>query len=211
VDTISALMHDVVLVPEGRTDFEWLRLLARAVDLRQGWTDGECRFSTHIGIIPTHDAAVVATVAALSPVHPWLTTLVDGDAEGLAYAQTLVAAAARPAVILRWPHAWTIEDVIGWILQADPATVLAQVGQVLVPAPATVALLTERLKSEDRAALGLKQDVVAYEAIAEVIGTVDACRARARQLLNGMSEVLIGGTHAQFALDVGSGTVIFQP
>ncbi len=211
VDTISALMHDVVLVPEGRTDFEWLRLLARAVDLHQGWADGECRFSTHIGIIPTHDAAVAATVAALALVHPRLTTLVDGDADGLGYAQVLIAAAARPAVILRWPHAWTIEDVIGWILQAEPATALAQLGQVLDPAPATVALLSERLKSEDRATHGLKQDVVAYEAVAEVVGAVDACCARARGLLNGMSEVLLGGVHAQFTPDVGSGTVVFQP
>lgn len=211
VDTIGALMHDVVLVPEGRTDFEWLRLLARAVDLRQGWTDGECRFSTHIGVIPTHDAAVAATVAALAHVHPRLTTLVDGDVEGLGYAQTLVAATARPAVVLRWPDAWTIEDVIGWILQADSPTVLAHLGQVLVPAPETVERLTERLKSEDRAAHGLKQDVVAYETVAEVIGTVDACCARARQLLNGMSEVLLGGTHAQFTADVGSGAVIFRP
>jgi predicted ATP-dependent endonuclease of OLD family len=35
VDTIAAIMHDFVLVPEGRTDYDWLKLFVRAVDLRQ--------------------------------------------------------------------------------------------------------------------------------------------------------------------------------
>ena len=34
-DTIAALMPDVVLVPKGRIDQEWLKLLAQAVDLSQ--------------------------------------------------------------------------------------------------------------------------------------------------------------------------------
>lgn len=211
VDTIGALMHDVVLIPEGRIDFEWLRLLARAVDLQQGWADGECRFSTHIGVIPTHDAAVVATVAALTRVHPRLTALVDGDPEGIGYAQALVASPAPPAVIARWPQAWTIEDAIGWILQADAPTALPRVSQVLAPAPVTVASLVDRLKSEDRAAYGLKQDVVAYEAVAEVIGSVHACCGRARDLLNAMSEVLLSGAHPRFNPSATDATVVFQP
>jgi putative ATP-dependent endonuclease of OLD family len=45
VDSITALMHDAVLVPEGRIDQEWLKLLVRAVDLAQGWTEAtESRF-----------------------------------------------------------------------------------------------------------------------------------------------------------------------
>lgn len=35
VETIAAVMHEFVLVPEGRTDFEWLGLLVRAVDLHR--------------------------------------------------------------------------------------------------------------------------------------------------------------------------------
>ena len=67
VDTIGALMHDAVLVPEGRTDFEWLKLLVRAVDLRQGWTpDDESRFGAYVGLVPPHEAAVETTVTALA-------------------------------------------------------------------------------------------------------------------------------------------------
>ena len=36
VDTITAIMHDVVLVPEGRTDYDWLKLL---VPLHRGFDE----------------------------------------------------------------------------------------------------------------------------------------------------------------------------
>ena len=53
VDTIAAIMHDVVLVPEGRTDHDWLKLLVRAVDLRQSWAAAdESRFGSYIGSGP---------------------------------------------------------------------------------------------------------------------------------------------------------------
>lgn len=84
VDTIAAVMHDAVLVPEGRTDHDWLKLLVRAVDLRQGWTAAdESRFGSYIGVVPTHDAAVEATVAALFRLHPRVFALVDGDGQGV--------------------------------------------------------------------------------------------------------------------------------
>jgi putative ATP-dependent endonuclease of the OLD family len=56
-----------------------------------------------------------------------------------------------------------------------------------------------RLKSEDRAAGGLKQNQVAYEAVANVIGALDQCCGRARRLLNAVSDVLLGGVSPMFA------------
>jgi hypothetical protein len=56
VETIAAVMHEFVMVPEGRTDYEWLGLLGRAVDLHQSWAAAdECRFDAFVGVIPTHD------------------------------------------------------------------------------------------------------------------------------------------------------------
>src|SRR5690606_12929587 len=56
VDTIAAVMHEFMLIPEGRTDYEWLGLLVRAVDLHQSWAAAdECRFDAFVGVIPTHD------------------------------------------------------------------------------------------------------------------------------------------------------------
>ena len=214
VDTIAAIMHDVVLVPEGRTDHDWLKLLVRAVDLRQSWAAAdESRFGSYIGVVPTHDAAVEATTAALSRLHPRITAVVDGDGPGVGYAQALAAAVARPASIIRWPDGWTLEDVVGWILEADQAAAIAAVAQSVAPPPATIAALVARLKSEDRAAYGLKQDQIAYEAVADVIGSTDACCRRARELLNAMTDVLLGGDNARFTVAAGQNPHIriFQP
>jgi putative ATP-dependent endonuclease of OLD family len=214
IDTIAALMHDAVLVPEGRTDQEWLNLLVRAVDLAQGWTEAtESRFGAYVGLIPTHDAAVQATVAALTRLHPRVCALVDGDPTGIGYARALAAAAERPAVILRWPDGWSIEDAIGWILDANSPRAIAALAPLVAPAPATVAALVACLKSDDRTASGLKQDQIAYEAVADVIGEIEECQRRARELLNAMTDILLGRDNARFAVaPAGDPTIrIFQP
>jgi putative ATP-dependent endonuclease of OLD family len=91
-----------------------------------------------------------------------------------------------------------IEDVVGWILNADTAAALPAIAAVIARAPVSIAELIARLKSEDRAAGGLKQDQVAYEAVADVIGALEPCCRRARELLNGLSDVLLGGASPMF-------------
>jgi putative ATP-dependent endonuclease of the OLD family len=213
-ETISALMHDAVLVPEGLIDHDWLRLLVRAVDLGQDWTpETECRFDCHIGVIPTHDAAVVSTCSTLDRLHPNLAALVDGDPPGIGYATALAAAGASPPVILRWPDGWAIEQVIGWILEADGVAALAQVQAAIEPPPPDIATLVVRLASKDRAAHGTKDDRIAYEVVAAVIGDRPLCRARARALLNALATSAMGDASAMFTADpAGSPRIrIFRP
>jgi len=213
-ETISALMYEIVLVPEGRIDYEWLRLLTRAVDLHQGWrADAECRLGCYVGVVPTHDAAVEMTVATLSRLHPNVTALVDGDAAGLHYTQMLAASAAPPALTLRWPDGWTIEDVVGWLLDADAASAIAALANAVAPAPQSVAALVTRLKSEDRGTHGLKQDHVAYEGIADAIGSTDACCDRARELLNALADTLLGAENNRFTITAGQNPQVrvFRP
>jgi hypothetical protein len=138
VETIAAVMHDFVLIPEGRTDYEWLGLLVRAVDLHQSWAAAdECRFDAFVGVVPTHDGSVVRTAAALAPLHPRVVALVDGDAEGVGYATSLVkAGATNSGVIIRWPPGQMLEDIIGWIIDGDAAACLPAI-QIDNP-PATV-------------------------------------------------------------------------
>ena len=118
------------------------------------------------------------------------------------YAEALAVAAARPAVILRWPDNWTVEDVVGWILEGDAAAVASLAGAI-APPPATIAELVNRLKSEDRAAHGLKQDQIAYEAVADVIGSTEGCCRRARELLNAITDVVLGNDSPQFIVALG--------
>ena len=201
VETIAAIMHDFVLVPEGRTDYEWLGLLVRAVDLHQSWAAAdECRFDAFVGVIPTHDGSVVRTVAAMTPLHPRIVALVDGDPEGVGYSNTMVALGApHTGVILRWANGQMLEDVIGWIIDADAAACLPTIP--LDNAPADVADLVARLKSEARAAGGLKKDSSSYEAIAGAIGANEVCCARARPLLNAITEVAQGIDNPLFVAD----------
>lgn len=200
VETIAALMHDFVLVPEGRTDFEWLGLLVRAVELHQGWTPEETSwFDAFVGVIPTHDGAVVASVAALSTLHPRIVALVDGDPEGANYANQLVAANnPHLAHVLRWPDGEMLEDIVGWIVGADPAC-LANIA--VAPAPVTIAELVQRLKHNDRPTHGLKKDTTAYEAIAGAIGLSNLCRARARTVLDAFSDAVQGKPNAHVVPD----------
>lgn len=211
VETIAGIMHDYLLVPEGRTDFELLTLLVRSVDLKQGWNDDdECRFDSIIGVIPTHDGSVVATVNQLSSLHPRVMALVDGDVDGIGYANTLVAAGApNSGVIIRWSDGATIEDAIGWIVEADADDCLPSMQ--LEPAPANVAELVARLKSDDRANGGLKKDSSTYEEIANAIGANDACRLRARELLNAIASIATGEATPRFAPDPASPIIrVFQ-
>ena len=201
VETIAAVMHDFVLIPEGRTDHEWLGLLVRAVDLHQSWAAAdECRFDAFVGVIPTHDGSVVRTVAAMSPLHPRVVALVDGDPEGVGYANALAAAGApNSGIILRWADGQMLEDVIGWIIDADAAACLPNIP--IDNPPANVDSLVARLKDEVRATGGLKKDSSSYEAIAGAIGANEACCARARSLLNGITEVAQGIDNPLFVAD----------
>lgn len=196
-ETIAALMNETVLVPEGRYDFDLLSLICRAVDLHQGWMAvNECRFGSCVGLVPTHDSAVQATVAQLVRLHPRVAAVVDGDGEGRGYAAALTQAAGAPSVVVRWPDEWTIENVVGWILEPDAAAVLAG----LDPAWGVRDLdaLVAMLSTKDRAANGLKGDYVAYEAVADLVGQVEPCRNRARAFLNDLASVVNGVEVARF-------------
>ncbi len=212
VETIAAIMHDFVLIPEGRTDCEWLGLLVRAVDLHQSWAAAdECRFDAFVGVIPTHDGSVVRTVAAMSPLHPRVVALVDGDQEGMGYANALaVAGAPNSGVILRWADGQMLEDVIGWIIDADAVACLSTIS--IDNPPANVANLVARLKDDVRATGGLKKDSSSYEAVAGAIGANEACCARARLLLNAITEVAQGNDNPLFVADPHYPTIkVFAP
>lgn len=212
VETIAAVMHEFVLIPEGRTDYEWLGLLVRAVDLHQSWAAAdECRFDAFVGVIPTHDGSVVRTAAAMSPLHPRVVVVVDGDPEGVGYANALAATGApNSGIILRWAAGQMLEDVIGWIIDADAAACLPTIS--IDNPPANVANLVTRLKDEVRATGGLKKDSSSYEAIAGAIGANDACCARARALLNAITEVAQGADNPLFVADPNHPTIkVFTP
>ena len=63
-----------------------------------------------------------------------------------------------------------MEDVVGWIIEADEVPVIERLNGELDQAPGDVATLVAHLKSEDRAVHGMKGDLVAYEIAANALG-----------------------------------------
>jgi putative ATP-dependent endonuclease of the OLD family len=191
VETATAMMNECILVPEGRFDFDWLALLLRIAELDQRGRE-PCLFGIRIGVVPTKDAKVKETCEVLSKVHPLVCALVDGDAEGTRYARLLDAPDIGAKMVLRWPDDWTIEDLVGWIVRADEANVMARLNVDLAEPSGDRETLIRRLKSDDRANHGIKGDRVAYEIIANALSESTLCGTRTRAVLHSMSEACFG-------------------
>lgn len=103
-----------------------------------------------------------------------------------------------------------LEDVIGWIIDADAAACLSSI--LIDSPPVNVTNLVARLKDDVRATGGLKKDSSTYEAIAGAIGANEACCARARALLNAITEVVQGADNPLFVADPNQPTIkVFMP
>lgn len=201
---LEALMYPHVLVPEGRIDFEFLRLL---VEVAQGSGPGACRFETSVGVVPTPDSSVVPTSERLIALRDGVLALVDGDPAGDVYVTKLVALPAPPKVIVQWPAGSTIEDLIEWVAAADAGVVArasARIGGIPMATPTE---LTTRLKSEDRVSGGLKQHYLAYEEVAFALRESAPCTARATAFLEALADLAGGGQPGgMFAIDAARGT-----
>ena len=183
-DTITALMHDTVLVPEGRSDFDLISLMVNADESRLQppiLPATQREFGSHVGVVPTQDAHVIGVFEELRDIHQHVICLVDGDDAGDRYTNDLLSLAAPPSIILRWPINWGIEDAIGWIAEANHAVVpgiAESVGHTFATVPELVALLKRPTNVS-----GLKGDFVAYELIIASLAEEAACLARIRLLL----------------------------
>ena len=199
-ETAAAMMSEFVLVPEGRLDFDWLALMLRIVELDQ---EGEepCHFGVRVGVVPTSNARVKEICEMLSKAHPQTVALVDGDAEGTRYADALDEPGAGAKAVLCWPGGWTIEDVVGWIVEADEQQVMARLNEDLAVAPGDRQTLVRLLKTAAREEHGIKGDGVAYEIIANAVSERPLCRARTRALLHAMAEACAGAPTRYFTAE----------
>jgi putative ATP-dependent endonuclease of OLD family len=187
-DLVSALMNEYVLIPEGRTDFEWLKLLTYFTEIQEGWfttqgMDGD--FGCLVGIVPTHDAAVCATYEILSQVRSGLVVLVDGDRAGDQYIEELLRCSRPPELILQWPSSWTMEDVIGYIIEASTDAIDAA-AKFLECRPVMEEILI-KLKTKQS---GIKGDYEKYEDLASLILADQKCMHQAKRLLADLTQAI---------------------
>lgn len=192
---VEALMHHRVLVPEGRGDHEWLRLLTDVVETSEdafGAAPSETTpFGALVGIVPTHSSQVETTYEELRRLHRGVVPLVDGDSAGHAKVTELMRAEAPPKTILVWRDDWEIEDAIAWILRADEASIVQPINDRLGWEIASVDDLLARFKVKQGGGRA-KTDYLAYEEVANVIRDIAPCRERARVLLNALTRGVLG-------------------
>ena len=200
---LAALLHESVLIPEGRSEYELMTSIAYALDLRQTWDESAPpSFALEVGVIPTEDGTVVETCPLISRVHGRMSCLVDGDDAGDQYANRLAALPVPPARILQWPAGWGMEKAVGWVAEADSAGILPKLGELAGP-PSSVADLVSVLSAN-------KAKPTVYEAVASAIAETPACAARASELLDAIALVCAGKPTARFQLE-STGVRTFVP
>lgn len=182
--TVTAIMNPAVIIPEGKTDANWLRLLARVADI-SATEENLVSFTHEIGVIPTKDSRIADVFDDLRGVHPMLTCLVDGDAQGKTYAERLAAKPAPPARIMTWPDGWAIEHVVGWVFAADPS-ILQDAELANYGLPANVGDFPTFLGQH------FKNDEVLHGLIADAISAKPRCCARVAHLLNVVASIAMG-------------------
>ncbi len=183
---VGALMHEVVLIPEGVSDVAWLETLQATLEQYQGWDDAEGNaplLSTFIGIVPTIDARIADTFSLVKAVHSRPCILVDGDTDGRGYFDLVRTDTPPPRCVVFWPQGWAMEHVVSWIAGADEAVMLPALGGALGQTFADSQALVTYLLTQ-------KSYAPTHEGVAVTLMANAACRARAGQLLNALCEVL---------------------
>ena len=192
---VEALMHHSVLIPEGRSEYEWFRLLSDVLETGENALDAEDAdrptFGTVIGVVPTHDGAVAEVYDALRTLRRGLVPLVDGDDAGAKKIGQVRGSEPVPEVILRWRDGWTMEDAIGWILKGDEVVALAELQGRVDREFESINDLVDLFRVKTGPGR-LKTDYLAYEEVASVIGSLPGCRTRATTLLGAVTLATLG-------------------
>lgn len=206
---LDAVMHPFVLVPEGRLDVEWLARLAPLGEAYQS----EPPFTSVYGLAPTEDAQTVATARAVRELRPGVVTMVDGDRAGRDYEQE-TRNALPDAPCIGWPDDWTIEDVVGWIVDAD-GSVLPNIASALpegfsVANTADLVALLKLKNDKKTGTVGLKDDLLAHDALTGQL--TEPCLRRIGLVLDALVAPALGRDHPNMSRSASDGaTFRFQP
>ena len=137
-------------------------------------------------MIPTQNGAVVETTKRICTAHSCVVSLVDGDQAGVEYAKSIKA--DTKGLILRWQDDWTIENVIGWIVEPESAEIIKVLATEWDIPPTSLDDLVTRLKNDNaQDPSHLKGDRIAYESIARLIADHPASMTRVKALLDAIA------------------------
>ncbi len=173
---VDSLMHERLLIPEGKGDYNWLRLLSFGLEVCSDHLNQNSNlFSCLVGVFPTESAAVEKVFNVLSNSHANVICLVDGDREGLRYIEVLKNAAVKPSRILKWSENNTIEDIIGLLLKVDGDAFLPKIKELISDDSITdinafVTLLKLQRSNNNN---GRKDDYLLHEEIVKLLFTTE--------------------------------------
>jgi len=213
-DACEALMHRIVLLPEGQTEFLWFRHLIREAITAEGWIIPEDAESVSaIGVIPTPDAQVVALFQRLSPLVDELIPIVDGDAAGKDYVKKLLELISPPRLIVRLSDGLALESLITWVLCGLGGTVPGDIlGLLALPVGSGSNEVARALAGPFKS----RYDV--HESLSGFVGITPAAAHRARVFMQGIAQIAASSTprDAGWVKDVMTSTVnsmvwIFNP
>jgi len=174
-------MGAVLVIPEGETDYDWIRLWQRIAETSDAVAD-KCALSP-IAVIPTQDSAVVETFSEVSRFRLDALPLLDGDTEGGRYQAELAALALKPRRIAQYGALAAVECLSAWIIEpclADPGPVL----ETLLPDPAK-----RSLKDLQNALIDMKKDRYQRENLAWECADCQASALRAGEFIEDLSRV----------------------
>lgn len=183
----EALMGPIVFIPEGESDFRWMRFLLRAAE--SIISVNAVSDLKPLSIIPTQSSAVVNTFAEISRLRPDAIPLIDGDSIGNIYLQELEGLQTKPKTIVQYGKGAAVECLVAWILEpalAHSSSVLAR----LLPNASKRSLkdLQEKLVEE-------KKNTALYEELSWEATEHDGCAQRLLKFFNDLSAV-VSGTEA---------------
>ena len=203
---VEALLHDFIAVPEGRFDFEVLRLLVDAFELGEtADLPDAADFGALVGIIPTHDAAIVDTLILIGRVRSDVFAIVDGDAAGDEYVKTLLKLQSPPPLIVQWSDGMDIEDVLAWVAAPvigdkleDLVSAMPETDYEIGTAEDFIAALHR--KTNEKPA-GFKNNLLAYETIVSSIRTEPRSMLRLREFFTALVSAVRAEAHAMLVDD----------
>lgn len=193
---VEALMFPRVLIPEGRIDFEWLRLLLDVAETGERTLHGHQSpvppFGSAVGVVPTRDSSVRVTYERVSSLHDHVGVLVDGDPAGDGYVADLIGCSSLPCCVMQWPTGWAIEDAVRWTLDADADVLLSKINVRLDRQFQSLDELVATLKNTSGQTGGLKAHYMAHEDIAGAMRMSGLCVQRVERLLEAVTRAMLG-------------------
>lgn len=121
-----------------------------------------------------------------------------------------------PDTVVQWPTGWAVEDVVRWILDAGDPRMVTELEPLLQGFSFdTLDKLRDLLRQKNdpkKGIVGLKEDVIAHEAIVSELEASDACVARVVAVCEALVSVATGTVAASMVKQPSStaATTVFR-